>query len=1047
MGVVYLARQLSLGRLVALKMLPADLAGDEVALARFRREMRLLARCDHPNIVKVLASGTLPDGQLYYAMEYVPGSNLEQVWSELAGSGLPGDPSTLGSSTWARAVLSASRKAREQSSRPSAPTESSPLLPLPPLPELPSAPDDPGGYARRVVMLVRDAALALQAVHDQQVIHRDVKPANLMLSPDGARVVLMDFGLAKGQDRDLSTTHAGGLLGTLRYAAPEQLAAASLRVGPEADVRGLGVTLWELLTRRRLFAEAEDERQLATMVHDHDVPRLRANDPGFDRDLEAIVARATERRVADRISKAGQLAEYLQLYLDGKTLPIRPPTMVELAGRWAHRNRAVVGTVAAVLILGTVLAVTMKIAADSRFHRLQAESEADVERGNTALLKADLQNAQGLLAGALGKIGSEPRLRTLRRRAEGLLAEANRRLEEQIERQRDRARHETFLGHYDDALLHGTLFSGRDSGASDAPLHGTLFSGRDSGAGDALLHETLFSGRDSGAERAKASAWKALEVFGVKEDGAAAAPLDLSALHLEDREKARVRACCYELLMLLALLESPEGVPAPATPGRPASLSQRAREILDRAGRLIPEARTSRLLSDRDPGEPAARRADRSPDADLFGAVERFLIGLLRYFAQDFNQAGRQFEGALQAFPDHYWSQYFLALCHLRTRRWGEARIGFYACLARKPSSPWPLMLRGYVAGEMLDFEAAERDLAAALGLAPDDYGILVNRGAMRIRRGRFAEAADDLRRAIAREPHQYQAYANLARVFSAQELWSEAIEQIDQAIRLAPRLALLHRNRARIHLEAGKKPEAQRDYARAISLEPAGSPFVYLWRAEDHLAHRRYREAVQSFDLYEHLVPPDAQSYQGRALARTKLGDYAGAVEDYSRSLGLEPNSNVSARRGWAYTLYHDQLALHEFERSLKLNDKNLDAHAGRGYILARLGRYREAVREAEVALPPGIQDWEMPYNVACIYAQAAAKAGADTASPDHLALADRYGAKAVMLIRSAFELARDPVQRSGVWRTMVADSALDPLRGSPGFARLETDFGGRRP
>src|SRR5437764_9089319 len=82
MGVVYLARQLSLGRLVALKMLPAGLAGDEVALARFRREVRALARCDHPNIVKLLAGGTLPDGRLYYAMEYVPGCDLELAWQE-----------------------------------------------------------------------------------------------------------------------------------------------------------------------------------------------------------------------------------------------------------------------------------------------------------------------------------------------------------------------------------------------------------------------------------------------------------------------------------------------------------------------------------------------------------------------------------------------------------------------------------------------------------------------------------------------------------------------------------------------------------------------------------------------------------------------------------------------------------------------------------------------------------------------------------------------------------------------------------------------------
>jgi hypothetical protein len=329
MGVVYLARQTSLGRLVALKMLPADLAGDPVALARFRREVRALARCDPPNIVKVLASGTFPDGRLYYAMEYVPGCDLELLWRELSGSEASAAPTRISSTTWAQAVLSASRKHRQRTTRTSsaertaetmlpgegqtqsAPTSAAvglldapagPERLLPPLPILPAAPDDPGGYVRCVVRLVRDAALALQAVHEQGLIHRDVKPANLMLTPDASRVVLMDFGLAKGQTVATSVSRAGGLLGTLRYAAPEQLAAATLSVGAQADVRGLGVTLWELLTRRRLFAEAEDEKRLAQLVYDQDVPRLRAMEATFDPDLEAIVARATERRPADRLA-------------------------------------------------------------------------------------------------------------------------------------------------------------------------------------------------------------------------------------------------------------------------------------------------------------------------------------------------------------------------------------------------------------------------------------------------------------------------------------------------------------------------------------------------------------------------------------------------------------------------------------------------------------------------------------------------------------------------------------------------------------------------
>ncbi|MFO0954682.1 MAG: serine/threonine-protein kinase [Isosphaeraceae bacterium] len=357
MGVVYLARQLSLGRLVALKLLPGDREGDEVTLARFRREMRLLARCDHPNIVKILACGTLPDGRLYYAMEYIPGCDLEHLWRVLSGSSAGPEASSpsLGGSTWDRALISATSQARE-AIRPASPSASLPLTPLPdPPPDL----SDPGGYIRRVVTLVRDAARAVQAVHDRQVIHRDVKPANLMLTPDGSRVVLMDFGLAKGESRSASVSESGGFIGTLRYAAPEQLAAATITVGPAADVRALGVILWELLTRRRLFAEAEDERQLATMLFSQDVPRLRSIDKQFDRDLDAIVSRATERRPEDRVVGAGRLAELLQLYLDGQPLPIRPPSAGELLKRWVRTHKSVAALLFTLLavVVGAFLAI------------------------------------------------------------------------------------------------------------------------------------------------------------------------------------------------------------------------------------------------------------------------------------------------------------------------------------------------------------------------------------------------------------------------------------------------------------------------------------------------------------------------------------------------------------------------------------------------------------------------------------------------------------------------------------------------------------------
>jgi hypothetical protein len=146
----------------------------------------------------------------------------------------------------------------------------------------------------------------------------------------------MDFGLAKGQSTALTTSRAGGLLGTLRYCAPEQLAAANMTVGPTADVRGLGVTMWELLTRQRLFAEADDERQLATWVLNRDVPLLRSVDAALDPDLEAITAKATERDAESRIQSSGELAELLQMYLDGKPVTIgRPKPLAQMLSRLA----------------------------------------------------------------------------------------------------------------------------------------------------------------------------------------------------------------------------------------------------------------------------------------------------------------------------------------------------------------------------------------------------------------------------------------------------------------------------------------------------------------------------------------------------------------------------------------------------------------------------------------------------------------------------------------------------------------------------------------
>jgi serine/threonine protein kinase/tetratricopeptide (TPR) repeat protein len=1053
MGVVYLARQLSLGRLVALKMLPADLAGDEISLARFRREIRLLAQCDHPNIVKVLASGMMPDGQLYYAMEYVHGCDLEQVWREIAGSEQLAGSSILESSTWTRAVLSASARRLEQVA-PSAsghlspspaenpPTDEAVSALLPPrLSEPAPGSDDPGGYVRRVCMLIRDVALALQAVHDRQVVHRDIKPANLMLSADGSRIVLMDFGLAKGTSLSLSASRGGGLMGTLRYAAPEQLAAASLRVTPAADIRGLGVTLWELLTRRRLFSDAEDERQLAEKVLHHDVPRLRTIDPGLHRDLEAIVARATERATSNRLAKAGELAEYLQFYLDGIPLPIRPASAAEMFARWLHTHQTLVSAAATatVTIIVTIIAAfalitqsrdearakarlaiaqknradALAAAEDVRLSRLRGSAKDLILAGQAAISARDWERACHLLDTALARTGNESKLQDLQVIAERLRDEAGRALNERAARQAAETRLAQFRKDRDLALFHGTL----------------------------LIPIDLQSHRDATRRHALA----ALELMGVAPESGEA--LRLPATYTES-EREEIMTQSYELLLVLA--------DAVSSAGSGAEPVDRALRILDRSAALGSHAhptrayhlRRSDILERTGDHRAAQREHALAAEVTPKTATDFFLIGDERYKKNELGGALNAFEEALRLAPDLFWARYFGAVCLLNLDRPAEAQVGLTACLAWQPRFAWIYLLRGYALGRLGEFNQAEADFRTAEEINPNEYGLYVNRGVVRILRGLYTEAGTDLKKAISLRPKEYQAYANLARAYQLQGKTADAIEQLDSAIALAP-LPILYLRRARLNLQRGRVREALADFDRALEREPADSPLAHRALAEEFLATDRYLEAVREFDRYLEVHGiPDADFYQARGLARANLGDDPGAVDDYSRALALEPNaSNMRARRGWTYLLSPMKLAENEFLGAIHLNHQNADAYNGLGYVHLLGGRQDDAIREAETALRLGPRRPEVLHNAACIFAKAGETQPPMANQSDGHAQAARLRQRALELIGEEME-AIPGARRAAFWRQNVAtEHAFASIRHDPRFSAMEAKYAASSP
>ena len=362
MGVVYEAEQVSLGRRVALKLLPQALHLDAIRKARFEREARAAARLHHTNIVPVFGVGE-HDGLPYYVMQLISGRGLDVVLAEQRQTPGPGVPVTLAEGQWA--VLG-SKDLGATVTLPAHPGETPPPSTLGARPEsslfpIHAAPPVPGGssangpgqtsYWRDVARIGAQAADALEYANLQGILHRDIKPSNLLLDAQGC-VWVADFGLAKADDSD-DLTQAGDIIGTVRYMPPEAFEGQTDR---RTDVYSLGLTLYELLALKPAFTET-DRNKIIKLVMTTEPQRLDQVNPAIPRDLVTIVHKAADRDPERRYQKAGDLAADLQHFLGDEPIKARRQTQLERYLRWARRHPgiAVLGAVlTAVLVLGTV---------------------------------------------------------------------------------------------------------------------------------------------------------------------------------------------------------------------------------------------------------------------------------------------------------------------------------------------------------------------------------------------------------------------------------------------------------------------------------------------------------------------------------------------------------------------------------------------------------------------------------------------------------------------------------------------------------------------
>ncbi len=310
MGVIYRARQRHSRRIVAVKRVLGYHADSRETLARFRREAQAAASLDHPNILPIYEVSESEDGLPFFSMKFAPGGSLQQV-----GPALKNDP-------------------------------------------------------RQCVALVAKIARAVQHAHGKGILHRDLKPGNILLDAHGEPLV-SDFGLAKWLDTTSDLTRTLTIFGTPGYIAPEQASGSAEQLRPAADVYSLGAILFDLLAGRPPFLGAH----ALSVIHqasESPAPKLRTLSKLADRDLETICARCLEREPLARYRSAHNLAEDLERWLEGRPIVARrvlPPVRL---WRWSKRNP----------LLTSIIIVCMLIAATALVRQVQSWQ---LERTVTAL--------------------------------------------------------------------------------------------------------------------------------------------------------------------------------------------------------------------------------------------------------------------------------------------------------------------------------------------------------------------------------------------------------------------------------------------------------------------------------------------------------------------------------------------------------------------------------------------------------------------------------------------------------------------------------------
>jgi serine/threonine protein kinase/Flp pilus assembly protein TadD len=919
MGIVYEAVQLSLGRRVALKVLPFAAALDPKQLQRFKNEAQAAAGLHHQSIVPVYGVGC-ERGVHYYAMQFVEGQTLAQLILDrraLGGREVPPGPEP------------ASRLGPEPQDADPQRTEPypSPAADTAPQAGACASTERPAGdlaYYRTAARLGIEAAEALEHAHQLGVVHRDVKPANLLVDARG-HLWVTDFGLAHCQSQ-AGLTMTGDLLGTLRYMSPEQALAKRVPLDHRTDVYALGATLYELLTLEPAFPGTDRQELLRRIAFEEPRPPRRLN-RAVPAELETIVLKALEKNPAERYASAQELADDLRRFLEDRPIRARRPTVVQKVRKWARRNRTVVWSAGAAL-LATVVALAGSVgwavrdraaretALDREVDRTLDEAADRIGKSKWPEAEAAVQRADKLLRAA-GRTESPLRLQELQQD----VAMA-RRLEDIYSHP---SRQESYTGKEQDAAYAQAF---RDYGIDLAGLPPAEAAERIQGQSiRADLSRALdiwsFARRRAGS--AGVPDWKQL-----LEVAEAADPDDRrnqlrAALRHDDRRTLEALAASADVRRL-----------------PPETLTLLGKTLGDSL--KAPEQAVALL-----------RQAQRQYPADLW---INDALGWYCYNLRQYDDSVRFFTAARALRPDSPYLVEGIGRALVDKGALPEAAAEFAKAIEMKPDFALAHNNLGAVLGRQGKLAEAGAEYREAIRCQPDYALAHYNLGGVLELQGKLAEAEAEYREATRRQPDFAPAHNNLGGVLRRQGKLAEAEGPLREAIRLRPGHAGAHRNLGMVLERRGKLAEAEAEYREAIRRQPDFARGQHelggVLRRQGKLAEAEgpLREAIR-------LQPGNAGAHRDLGVVLERQGKLAEAEAEYRETVRLQPG-NARAHYDLGVVLERQGKlaeAEAEFRETVRLKSDHVDAHNALAWLLATCAdpqrrKPQEAVTLAERAV-----------------------------------------------------------------------------------------------